>query len=113
LDVVAEAICLLNFYSGLSMCLATGWIISGLRNRRKNDTAPVPELFSWTCLQLWSSWFSCAASAPEITFYMAPAPTPVSGHFHTLIFCLRAPQVEWKMNQIKFTKLREYTKFFE
>jgi len=56
LEVVAKAIYLLNFYSGLSMCPATGWIISGLRSHRKNDTGPALELFfSWTWLQVWSS----------------------------------------------------------
>ena len=40
------------------MCLGTGWIISRLQSRRKNDTAPVMELFfPWTCLQIPSSWF--------------------------------------------------------
>jgi len=48
----------LTFYSGLSMNPGTVWIISGLRSRRKNDRAPAPELsFSWTWLQLRSSWF--------------------------------------------------------
>jgi len=56
--VVAKAVNPLNFYSGSSMCSATVWIISGLRSRRKNDTARAPELFSWTWLQLWSSWVS-------------------------------------------------------
>jgi len=59
LEVVAKAIYPLNFYSGLSMHAATAWIISGLRSRRKNDTTPAPELFfSWTWLQLLSTWFS-------------------------------------------------------
>jgi len=43
------------------MCPATVWIISGLRSRRKNDTAPASELFAswtWLRLQLRSSWFS-------------------------------------------------------
>jgi len=44
LKVVAKVIYLLNFYSGSSMCPATVWIISGLRSRRKNDTAPAQEL---------------------------------------------------------------------
>ena len=47
MEFVAKAIYLLNFYSGSSMFPATVWIISGRRNRRKNDTvpAPDPELF--------------------------------------------------------------------
>jgi len=45
LEVVAKAIYLFKFYSGSSMCPATLWIISGLRSRRKNVTAPIPELF--------------------------------------------------------------------
>jgi len=57
MEVVAKALYLLNFYSGLSVCLATVWIISGLRSCRKNDTAPTPKLFSsWTWFH--SSWFS-------------------------------------------------------
>jgi len=41
------------------MCLVTVWIISGLQSPPKSDTALVPELFfSWTWLQLQSSWFS-------------------------------------------------------
>jgi len=59
LDVVAKEIYPLNFYFGSSMCPATVWIISELRSRRKNHTPPAPELFfSWTWLQLRSSWFS-------------------------------------------------------
>jgi len=45
LQVVAKAIYQLNFYSGLSMCPAAEWIISGLRSRCKNDTVPDPALF--------------------------------------------------------------------
>jgi len=60
MEVVVEAIYLLNFYAGSSMCPDSVWIISGLRRRRKNVTAPAPQLFfSWTWLQLrtsWSSW---------------------------------------------------------
>jgi len=41
LEVVSKAIYLLNFYFGSPMCPATVWIISGLRSRRKNVTAPV------------------------------------------------------------------------
>jgi len=56
LKVIAKAIYLLNFYSGLCMYPGTEWIISGLRSRRKNDTAPAPELFfSWTWMQRRSS----------------------------------------------------------
>jgi len=59
LDVVAKAIYPLNFHSDSAMCSATVWIVSGLRRSRKYDTAPIPELFfSWTWLQLRSSWFS-------------------------------------------------------
>jgi len=59
LEGVAKAIYLLNFYSGSSVCPSTVWIKSGLRSRRKNDTASAPELFFlWTWLQLRSFWFS-------------------------------------------------------
>ena len=48
----------IKFYSGSSTYPATVWIFSGLRSRRKNDTAPAPQLFfSWTWLQLRSSSF--------------------------------------------------------
>jgi len=40
LEAVANAIYLLKFYAVSSMCPATVWIISGLRSRRKNVTAP-------------------------------------------------------------------------
>jgi len=40
-----------------------------------------------------------------------PAPTPTSVRFHTSIFSVVCvPQVEWKMNYIKYAKLREYAK---
>jgi len=59
LEIVAQAIYPLNFYSGSSICSTTVWIISELRSRRKNDTPLAPALFfSWTWLQLRSSWFS-------------------------------------------------------
>jgi len=59
LEIVAKAIYLLNFCSGSSMYPATVWIISGLRNRPKNDTDLAPEhFFSWKWLQLQTSWFS-------------------------------------------------------
>jgi len=46
---------------------------SGLRSRRKNDTAPAqpPELLV----------FMIVALAPELSFFMAPT----SGRFHTRI----------------------------
>ena len=47
-----------EFQSGLCMCPGTGWIISRLRSRRKNDTTLAMEhFFSWTWLQHQSSWF--------------------------------------------------------
>jgi len=54
LEVVAKAIYLLNFYSGLSVCLATVWIISGLRSYRKNDTTPTPKLLGFRSDELRS-----------------------------------------------------------
>jgi len=58
---------------------------------------------------------------------MAEAPAPELSFFHgsdssfgfcsfsqiNIFDCLRVPQVEWKMNYIKYTKLNEYTKLFE
>jgi len=67
LEVVAKAIYPLNFYSGSSMCPAAKWIISGLRNRRKNDTATAPELFFSWFLSLMS-----VALALELSFLWFP-----------------------------------------
>ena len=64
--VVAAAIYLLNFYSGSFMCQAAVWIISELRSRRKNGTL----------------LFVNMTPAPELSFFMAPAPV----RFHPLIF---------------------------
>ena len=49
---------------------------SRLRSHRKNDTTPPPppELLVFTGVAL----------APELSFFMTPA--PASGRFHTLIF---------------------------
>jgi len=47
---------------------------------------------------------------------MGPAPASVSVHFHTLINifnCVDVPQAEWKIKNIKYTKLREYTKLLK
>jgi len=64
LKVIAKTIYLLTFYPGLSMNPGTVWIISGLRSRRKNVTAPAAELFfSWTWLQLRSSLFHGSESS--------------------------------------------------
>ena len=97
LEFVAKANYLLNFYSGSSICPATVWIISGLRSRRKNVTAPIPELFfSWTLLQLRSSSFhehgssSAALGFHErgsgILYFHGSGPARASVCFHTLIF---------------------------
>jgi len=62
---------------------------SGLRSRHQNDTAPTPppELLA----------FMSVALAPELSFFLAPAPDPASGGFHTLIFCsLGVPQLNRK-----------------
>ena len=47
---------------------------SGLRSRRKNDTAPPAEMEMLVFMNM--------ALAPELSFFMAPA----SDRFHTLIF---------------------------
>jgi len=60
---------------------------SGLRSSHKNDGAPAPppELLALMSVAL----------APELSFFMVPAPDPTSGRFHTFIFCLLGvPQVE-------------------
>jgi len=81
LEVVAKAIYLLTFCSGLFMCPVAVWIISGLRSRRKNGTAPAPEFFfSWTWLQLRSFWFSWLCTSSGALFFMVRA----SVRFHTL-----------------------------
>jgi len=42
------------------------------------NMAPAPELLALMSVAL--------ALAPELSFFMAPAPAPVSFRFHTLIF---------------------------
>jgi len=61
LEILAKAIYPLNVYSGPSVCPATAWIISGLRNRCKNDTAPIPEPLV----------FMSVAPTPELFFFIA------------------------------------------
>jgi len=64
---------------------------SGLRSRRKNDTASAPPSELLVSISV--------APAPELSFFMAPAPAPASVRFHILIFyCFALPQVKWKMN---------------
>jgi len=84
LEVVAQV--LLNFYSGSSMCPATVWIISGLRSRRKNFTAPIPELFfSWTFAPALE-FLVFMSVAPEVSFFMAQAQfRPLFSHVNILI----------------------------
>jgi len=49
--------------------------------------------------------------APELFVFMSVTPVPASSFSHINIFnCLGAPQVEWKINYTKYTKLKEYTK---
>jgi len=68
LEVAAKAIYLLNIYSGSCTCPAAVWIISRLRSRRKNVTAP--ELFfSWTWLRLRSSPVSWLRLQSSIRFH--------------------------------------------
>jgi len=61
------------------------------------------------------------ALAPELLVFMSAAgygalvfqSSGFCSFSHINIFsCLGVPQVEWKMNYIKYTKLREYTKLF-
>jgi len=40
-------------------------------------------------------------------------PPPASIRCHTYVVCLGVPQVEWKINEIKYTKPGEHTKHFE
>ena len=78
-------------------------LIPGLRSRRKNNTAPAPELFfSWTWLQLRSSLFAHGSNSRFCSIS------------HISIFnCFGVSRVEWKMNYIKYTKRKEYNKLFE
>ena len=60
---------------------------SGLRSHHKNDAAPAPP----TELLVFMS----VALALELSFFMAQAPDPVFGGFHTLMLCwLGVPEVE-------------------
>jgi len=54
------------------------------------------------------------ALAPELSFFHGSGSSFGFCSFsHINIFiCLRVPQVEWKINYIKYTKLSEYTKLF-
>ena len=62
---------------------------SWLRSRRKNDTAPPPELLTFMSVPLASELlvFITVVPAPEVSFFMTQAPSPASVRFHTLIFC--------------------------
>jgi len=65
------------------MCPPTVWIISGMWSRRKKDTNPAPELFfSWTWLQLRSSWFSSKSSNCQI-IQLPNHPTDETSHDST------------------------------
>jgi len=65
--------------------------------------APAPELLV----------FMSVAPAPELSFIMAAAPAPASVRFHTLRFQLSwCASSEMENDEIKYTKLREYTKLF-
>jgi len=73
LKVVAKAIVQLKFYSGSSMGPATVWIVSGLRSRRTNDTAPAlaAELFfSWTWLRFRGSLFHGSDSSSGFRLFL-------------------------------------------
>jgi len=58
--------------------------------------------FSWVWLRLRSSFFHDSGSSSGFCLFS-----------HINIFnCLGVPQVEWKMNDIKYRELSEYTKLF-
>jgi len=61
-----------------------------LRSRRKNDTAPAPELLCFMNMAPAPELlvFMSVVPAPELSFFMAPAPSPDSACFHTLIFSI-------------------------
>jgi len=71
---------------------------TGLRTRRKNETA----------------------AAPEVLVFMSVAPDPELSSLHGSSFCsflhinifncVGVRRVEWIIKYVKFTKLREYTK---
>ena len=119
-----ERLCLIVSYSSNELSLFDDWASTcsqlyflepGLRSRRKNDTAPAPELFfSWTCLrlQLRSAWFSWVwlrlRSSP---FSQHGSGSGSSSDFCLFLYinvfnCLCVPQVEWKMKYIKCAKLK-------
>ena len=75
----------LNHFNKTHLC--DSFQKTGLRSRRKNNSAPTPELFfswTWLRLQLRSSRFSWVSPAPEFSFFMAPVPYRTSVRFHTL-----------------------------
>ena len=58
---------------------------SGLRSRRKNDTAPPPELLVVMSVPLAPELlvFITVVPAPEVSFFMTQASSPASGRFQT------------------------------
>ena len=86
------------------MWSVTAWIISELRIRRKNVTAPAPQLLV----------FMSVAPAPELSVFMAPDPAPASVRLHTLIFRWSWCASSWMENEINHLhKIRRiYQTFF-
>jgi len=91
------------------MCPATVWIILGLRSRRKNGTAPGSGALHFISMAPAPELLFFMSVAPAFFFFMTPAPAPASVRFYICAVFTHVPQLEWNMNQIKYTKLREYT----
>ena len=75
LEIVAQAIYLLKFYSGSSMCPATVWDYF-------RAAEPSQKCHSSASRTL----FINMAPAPKLSFFMAQTPASASIRFHTLIF---------------------------
>jgi len=81
--------------------------IAIIASRRKNDTAPALELFFYEHGFGALGFHECGSSSGALFFHGSG----FCSFSHISSFnCLGVPQLEWKMNCIKYTKPREYTK---
>jgi len=86
------------------LCPAAVWIISGLRSRRKNDTAQAPELFFYERDSGSGAlgFHECGSGSGARFFHGSGSSSGFCSFLHINIFnCLGVPQVEWEINSIK------------
>jgi len=84
-----------------------------LWSRCKNNTAPALELLFYEhgCSSRALGFHECGSSSRAV-FFNGGSSFCLFSQIN-IFNCLGVPQVESKMNQIKYTKLSEYTKLFE